>query len=140
MKIIGSHKKEINKIKQAINFVKNNYTEYYDDFRYLTKIVIKDARGYNNEYFAKKKMWEVNKSIIIKNDIKYLASLLIHETYHGKQYYEMGKKNNNREDELAAYEYQIKFLNEINYPNLTETVKFMMKQYKEHTKNFIYYP
>ena len=45
-------------------------------------IFITNHSGFTNEFFMPEKIWFANKSVIIKNDLNWLASLLIHESYH----------------------------------------------------------
>ncbi len=52
----------------------------------LKMIFVTNCFGFTNEFFMPEKVWFANKSVILKNDINWLASLIVHEAYHATQF------------------------------------------------------
>ena len=52
----------------------------------LKEIKIRNVAGYDNELFPQKRLWLVDRLVIDKNTIDYIASLIVHETIHLLQY------------------------------------------------------
>lgn len=85
--IISPNKEIIQKIRLAFILVKKvDLKEYNKIFSRLKIIFITNKNGYTNEFFMPEKIWFVNKSVINKNDLNWLASLIIHEAFHATQF------------------------------------------------------
>lgn len=91
----------------------------------LKEIKIRNVAGYDNELFPQKRLWLVDKLVIEKNTIDYIASLIVHETVHLLQY-DRGVRNIDGRAERLAYTTQAKFLEKIGRP---EYAKGVMEQF-----------
>jgi len=85
--VIGPTKKEIEKILQALLLIKKtDKKEYWNAQSRMKIIFISNMSGFTNEFFMPEKIWFANKSVIGKNDLPWLASLIIHEGFHATQF------------------------------------------------------
>jgi hypothetical protein len=91
----------------------------------LKEIKIRNVAGYDNELFPQKRLWLVDRLVIDKNTIDYIASLIVHETIHLLQY-DRGVRNIDGRAERLAYTTQAKFLKKIGRP---EYAKGVMEQF-----------
>lgn len=92
---------------------KNDRKEYEKIFSRLKIIFITNKTGYTNEFFMPEKIWFANKSVILKNDLMWLSSLIIHEAFHATQF-----KNG---------KYILPFGDELEKPALDLQEKFLKK-------------
>ena len=77
--IISPEKSLLKKAKDALLLIKNvDSKEYIKIFSRLNIVFITNKNGFSNEFFMPEKIWFVNKSVIKNNDLKWLASLIIH--------------------------------------------------------------
>lgn len=108
-------------------YSKNNFDKVN---KYLNVIIIHPKHKTYNQliYKYKEKNWIVGYNIFADEsfDPLYIASLLIHETYHITQYLS-GHKNYGEKAETAAYLQQRKFLKKVNYKT---AVEWLDKHYK----------
>ncbi|PIS13371.1 MAG: hypothetical protein COT67_02270 [Candidatus Tagabacteria bacterium CG09_land_8_20_14_0_10_41_14] len=87
LEIIASQKNLLKKIREALSLIKKTDIKEYDRlFSRLNTIFITNKNGYANEFFMPEKIWFANKSVILKNDINWLASLIVHESFHATQF------------------------------------------------------
>lgn len=87
LSIIAPNKLLINRVVDAINLIKKiDSKEYEHIFSRLKIIFITNKNGYTNEFFMPERIWLANKSVINNNDLKWLASLIIHEAFHATQF------------------------------------------------------
>jgi hypothetical protein len=85
--IIAPDKVLLKKIRDALLLIKKtDIKEYKNLFSRLKIIFITNKNGYSNEFFMPEKIWFANKSMVEKNDLNWLASLLIHEAFHATQF------------------------------------------------------
>ena len=85
--IISPEKSLLKKAKDALLLIKNvDSKEYIKIFSRLNIVFITNKNGFSNEFFMPEKIWFVNKSVIKNNDLKWLASLIIHEAFHATQF------------------------------------------------------
>lgn len=89
------------------------------------EIKIRNIEGYDNELFPQKRLWLVDRFVIEKNTIDYIASLILHEVVHLLQY-DRGVRNIDGRAERLAYTTQAKFLKKIGRP---EYAKGVMEQF-----------
>jgi hypothetical protein len=93
----------------------------------LKKIIIQKKPGYRNQLFPYKRIWVSESSVINKNSVVYLASLLLHEIHHLMQY-DRGVRNIQGRAERGAYHAQYKFLVEQGHRRDAEGI---MRHYRE---------
>lgn len=85
--VVAPEKSLLKKIDDALRLVeKNDSQEYKNLFSRLNIIFITNKSGYTNEFFMPEKIWFSNKSVVVKNDLRWLASLMIHEAFHATQF------------------------------------------------------
>lgn len=85
--LYAPHKAIIAKLKNALDFIRNtDMREYKKLFSRLRVIFITRRKGITNEFFMPEKIWFANRSLIEKNDIQWVASLMIHEAFHATQF------------------------------------------------------
>lgn len=85
--IVAPDKKIIRKVIVAIKLIEKTDKAEYGRLRGRLKIIFVTNRfGFTNEFFMPEKIWFANKSVILKNDINWLASLIVHEAYHATQF------------------------------------------------------
>lgn len=114
LSVIGPNKVLLRKVIDAVDLIKKVDQKEYDRlFNRLNIIFITNKNGYTNEFFMPEKIWFVNKSVITKNDLNWLASLIIHEAFHSTQF-----KNG---------EYVLPFGEELEKPALASQKKFLKK-------------
>lgn len=85
--VIAPEKSLLRKIDDALCLVKKNDSQEYKNlFSRLNVIFITNKSGHTNEFFMPEKIWFSNKSVVVKNDLRWLASLIIHEAFHATQF------------------------------------------------------
>lgn len=85
--VIAPEEASLHKIVDALHLIKKvDSAEYQKIFGRLQIIFITNKSGGTNEFFMPEKIWFANKSVIIKNDLPWLASLIIHESFHATQF------------------------------------------------------
>lgn len=85
--VVAPEKPLLNKIEDAFKLIqKTDKKEYKNLFKRLDVIFITNKNGYTNEFFMPEKIWFANKSVVRKNDLNWLASLIIHECFHSTQF------------------------------------------------------
>jgi len=128
--IISPSKIYIKNIEMSLRMLKewdkNNFNKIN---RYLKTIIIHPKNKNYNILIANKNAWVTGYGNFSDNDYDtpYMASLLIHETYHITQYFS-GHKNYGKKAEFKAYKIQRKFLKKIKYDY---AVNWLDKQYNE---------
>lgn len=104
----------LEKIAEALRLIRKvDSLEYRKIFDRLQVIFITHKTGGTNEFFMPEKIWFANKSVITKNDLPWLASLIIHESFHATQF-----KNN---------EYVLPFGKELEEPAIALQKRFLKK-------------
>lgn len=87
LSIIAPEVSLIKKTEEAFNLIKKvDKDEYEKIFSRLNIIFITNKDGYTNEFFMPEKIWLANKSVVAKNNLKWLASLIVHEAFHATQF------------------------------------------------------
>lgn len=87
LEIIAPEKSLLEKTLAALSLIKKTDSkEYKRLFSRLKVIFITNKYGYANEFFMPEKIWFANKSVILKNDVGWLASLVVHEAFHATQF------------------------------------------------------
>jgi len=85
--IIAPNKEIIRLVVAAVELIKRVDKMEYKKLPERLKIIFVTNRfGFTNEFFMPEKIWFANKSVILKNDVNWLASLIIHEAYHATQF------------------------------------------------------
>ncbi|MEK7636477.1 MAG: hypothetical protein AAB362_02215 [Patescibacteria group bacterium] len=75
------------KINRALELIQSvDKKEYKKLFLRLRVIFITRRHGITNEFFMPEKIWFANRSLIEKNDVSWIASLIIHEAFHATQF------------------------------------------------------
>ncbi len=104
----------LDKIVEAFRLIRTvDPSEYQKIFDRLQVIFITHKTGGTNEFFMPEKIWFANKSVIMKNDLPWLASLIIHEAFHATQF-----KNG---------EYILPFGKELEEPAIALQTRFLKK-------------
>lgn len=128
IEVIAITKKEIEKIRKAIHFIKTRDPKSFNLFRRLKAILVLPEKGYDNQLFLKEKVYICQTGTILESSISYLASLFIHEARHMWQYYKKWKKIYGNKAEKDAYDFQRKFLLKFGEK---EEVEWLDKLFKE---------
>ena len=85
--LYAPHKAIITKLENALDLIRNtDNREYKKLFSRLGVIFITRRMGVTNEFFMPEKIWFANRSLIEKNNIQWVASLIIHEAFHATQF------------------------------------------------------
>jgi hypothetical protein len=146
-RIVSSTKETGARVIEAFKMVKKTDPIEYRRLRVRLKIIFVTRKpGYTNEFFMPEKIWFANQSIVLKNDIPWLASLLVHEGFHatqfrnGKYIVPVGEKM-----EKPALKAQYKFLSKFenrkenkNAINQVEREKYWEAMY-EDKRSFAYF-
>lgn len=87
LSIIAPGKSITTKVELALSLIKKVDQIEYKKLRDRLRIIfITNKNGYTNEFFMPEKIWFTNKSMIIKNDVAWIASLILHEAFHATQF------------------------------------------------------
>lgn len=87
LKIIAPEEAPLRKVSEALRLIKKIDPMIYEKiFDRLNIIFVTNKTGGTNEFFMPEKIWFANKSVIIKNDLPWLASLIVHESFHATQF------------------------------------------------------
>lgn len=85
--VIATEEAFLRKVALALRLIKKiDPAEYKKIFGRLRMIFITNKTGGTNEFFMPEKIWFANKSVVTKNDLPWLASLIIHESFHATQF------------------------------------------------------
>ncbi len=77
----------IKKLRDACALIrKTDPQEYRRVENRLNMIIVSNLYGYTNEFFMPERIWITNKSLLYKNDVPWLASLIVHEAFHATQF------------------------------------------------------
>jgi len=143
--IITPEKSLSKKIKDSFLLVKNTDTKEYNNiFNNLNIIFVTNKNGYANEFFMPEKIWFINKSLVKNNNLNWLASLIIHESFHATQF-KNGKYILSLDKlEKPATKIQQKFLYKLKDYSAVKDVKTTLKkeywkEMNEDKKSFIYF-
>ncbi len=143
--IIASEKSLLNKIENAFELIqKTDKKEYNNLFNRLSVIFITNKNGYTNEFFMPEKIWFANKSVIRKNDLNWLASLIIHEGFHATQFKDGKYILPLDKLEKPALELQEMFLTKLDGGKSKKDIKSALKkkywrEMSEDKKSFSYF-
>lgn len=143
--IIGPEKSLLKKIKDSFLLIKKtDIKEYNNILNNLNVIFITNKNGYTNEFFMPEKIWFTNKSLIKDSDLNWLASLIIHESFHATQF-----KNGKyilplNKLEKPATKIQQKFLYKLKDYSAVKDVKTTLKKkywekMNEDKNSFVYF-
>lgn len=143
--IIAPEKFLLKKIENSFFLIKKTDVEKYNNiFNNLNVIFITNKNGYTNEFFMPEKIWFTNKSLIKDSDLNWLASLIIHESFHATQF-----KNGEyilplEKLEKPATKMQQKFLYKLKDYNAVKDIKTTLKKeywkkMDEDKKSFVYF-
>ena len=87
LSIIAPDEKVLQKIVDAIRLIKKTDPALYEKiFQRLQMIFVTYMTGGTNEFFMPERIWFANKSVVTKNDLPWLASLIVHESFHATQF------------------------------------------------------
>ena len=87
LRVVSPNAYLLRRIRQALLLIqKTDRREYEKLFNCLKIIFITNRAGYTNEFFMPEKIWFANKFVILKNDIPWIASLILHEAFHATQF------------------------------------------------------
>lgn len=129
IQIIYKDKKDINKLKSALRYLclkdEKSFNFVRANLRFVAVVRLKTKY---NEALVRDFGWLVSLGLLKDGSYpyQYIASLLIHEACHIKQY-KSGKKYLGSVAETEAYKKQRSFLNRIGYKN---AVRWLDEQYK----------
>lgn len=143
--IIAPSKGLLKKIKHALSLIKKiDQKEYRNLFSRLKVVFITNRNGSANEFFMPEKIWFANKSIIRKNDLNWLSSLIIHEAFHATQFKDGKYILPLNKLEKPALEIQKKFLIKLKDPTATSDIRSVSKQrhwieLDKDKKSFVYF-
>lgn len=85
--IIAPEEASLCKVRDALRLIKKIDPSVYEKiFGRLNMIFVTNKAGGTNEFFMPEKIWFANKSVVMKNDLPWLASLIIHESFHATQF------------------------------------------------------
>lgn len=101
LSVVASSKNEIARIVNAIQLIHKQIA--------LKAILVYPRQGYGNELFPAESVWVCESGTVIKSSPTYLASLIVHESEHMRQY-KGGKRRASAANERGAYEAQRRFL------------------------------
>ena len=143
--VIAPEKFLLKKIESSFLLIKNTDRKKYDNvFNNLNTVFITNKNGYTNEFFMPEKIWFTNKSLIKNSDLNWLASLIIHESFHATQF-----KNGEyilplEKLEKPAIKIQQNFLSKLGDYNAVKDVKITLKKeywnkMNEDKKSFVYF-
>ena len=144
--VIAPDEVALRKIEDALRLIKKTDAVLYQKiFERLQMIFVTNKMGGTNEFFMPEKIWFANKSVILKNDLPWLASLIVHESFHATQF-----KNGNyilplgEELEKPAIAHQERFLKKIEGKSGSSALKsaYERKYWEaayEDTSSFTYF-
>jgi hypothetical protein len=127
IEIVAPTKKEINKLKKALEFIKIKEEKVLKILQWLRAILVFPGKTYNNWLVLDKKIYICQPKTILESTKQYLASLLVHEAKHIFQY-KNKQKTVGRKAEFSAYKFQRKFL--VKYGKPSE-VEWLDQQFQE---------
>src|SRR3989344_269485 len=85
--IISPNTQINNRVKEAFDLIKKSDSLEYKKVTSRLKVVfITRKNGNANEFLMPHKAWFANRTLIEKSDIPWLASLLVHESFHATQF------------------------------------------------------
>lgn len=85
--VIAPNETTLQKVKDAFQLIeKTDILLYQKIFSRLRMVFVTNKTGGTNEFFMPEKIWFANKSVILKNDLPWLASLIVHESFHATQF------------------------------------------------------
>lgn len=85
--VIGPTKRTIAKVRQALHLIRRiDPREYRNVNARMKTVFITHRTGFTNEFFMPERVWFANISIIEKNDVSWIASLIVHEAFHATQF------------------------------------------------------
>ena len=129
LRIIAPNAYLLRRVWQALALIrKTDRREYQKLFPRLKVIFLTNRAGYTNEFFMPEKIWFANKFVIIKNDISWIASLIIHEAFHATQFKQGRYIRPLAELESPALNVQNKFLNKIRDKHGVDDVKAVARK------------
>lgn len=105
--------------------------------RYVKIIAVHPKKSYDNEFFPDDRTWIFQRGTLYKSSSCYLASLIVHEAYHGAQFAH-GLRPKRFSLEPAAYRAQIRFLKKHRDERAARHVNELLKQ-KHWRTNYIIY-
>lgn len=132
--VVSPDSKINSKIKEAFSTIKKvDKAEYKKVLSRLKIVFVTRKRGNTNEFLMPHKHWFANRTLIEKSDVVWLASLLVHESFHatqfkkGKYILPLGKRI-----EAPAIKYQEKFLAKANKEDSHLPAKALKEKYWEN--------
>ena len=116
-KYLGVHIKcqsrsQFQRLTRAFELLERYEPKVWRKSQTLRSIEVTPRKGYDNELFPDRRIWQVESFVIDKNPVFYIASLLLHETFHLAQF-DRGVRNIDGRAEKGAYSAQAKFLYKI---------------------------
>lgn len=136
--VISPERALTDKIFSSIALIKKTDKEEYQKLKSRIKVIfITNKTGYANEFFMPEKIWFANLSLIRKNDLNWLASLIIHEAYHATQF-KNGKYISSFDKlEPLAYKRQKMFLKKLGESGEDVDIAFKQKQWERFNQDKI---
>lgn len=109
--IVAPAKVHIKKLTEALRFFSYYDPETFRKFRSMKAILVYPGGGYESDFglHGKERIWVCGTKSVTGSPVGYLASVLVHETWHLVQY-NRGTKNYGARAERGAYLKQRRFL------------------------------
>lgn len=143
--VIAPEKSLLLRVKTALSLIKKIDSKAYKNVSHGLKVIFITGRyGYTNEFFMPEKIWFANKSVIAKNDIRWLASLIIHEAFHATQFKKGSYTASFPKLEKRALAVQERFLKKLKDPYAKRDIKIVVRQkywkrMNEDKNSFVYF-
>lgn len=127
--IVAPAKIHIKKLTDALYFFSYHDPKMFRKFRSMKAILVYPGKGSEREYgfHGDDKIWVCHSRLVRKSSVSYLASTLVHETWHLIQY-DRGSKNYGDRAEKGAYKKQREFLVKVGNK---EAAKWLDSEFKE---------
>lgn len=85
--VIGPTKRIIAKVRRGLHLISLiDPREYRNVNTRMKTVFITRKVGFTNEFFMPERVWFANTSLIEKNDVVWVASLIVHEAFHATQF------------------------------------------------------
>ncbi|MDP3956450.1 MAG: hypothetical protein Q8P97_00455 [bacterium] len=134
IEIVSKSLSDLNKMVEAIIYLRKKHPPYFSLTKKLKGVFVYPKLGYDNEFFPMEKVWVCELRTVRESSTIYLASLLVHEAVHLRQF-ESGIAKNTKKTELDAYQVQKKFLSKAGDKI---SAQWIMEQYKENWTRYHY--
>lgn len=87
LSVIAPTKSIIAKIRRALILIKRIDPREYQRVNARMRVIFATYKnGFTNEFFMPERIWFTNVSVVEKNNVIWLASLIVHEAFHATQF------------------------------------------------------